>query len=91
MRRPYITESGILPGTGVVQGSKERTVKAPDDRGGGAYIGVYAWEANAKKEAGDAVIVEGGCVALRFFKFAAAARFARVWLFFLGASAVVSS
>jgi hypothetical protein len=55
MRRPYISESGILPGTGVVQGSKERTVKAPNDTGGGEYIGVYAWEANTRKEAKDEV------------------------------------
>jgi hypothetical protein len=55
MRRPYITESAINPGTGVVQGSKENTVKAPGADGSGDYIGVYAWEANEAKVAGDAV------------------------------------
>jgi hypothetical protein len=55
MRRPYITESAINPGTGVVQGSKEHTVKAPGAEGAGDYIGVYAWEANTTKATGDEV------------------------------------
>jgi hypothetical protein len=55
MRRPYNTESALLPGTGVVQGSTEHTVKAPGAGGGGDYIGVYAWEANEAKAAGDEV------------------------------------
>jgi hypothetical protein len=52
IRRPYITESPINPGTGVVQGSKETTVKAPGATGNGDYIGVYAWEANTAKATG---------------------------------------
>jgi hypothetical protein len=55
MRRPYNTESPIAPGTAVVQGSKETTIKAPGAAGGGDYIGVYAFEANAAKAAGDEV------------------------------------
>ncbi|MDR2785468.1 MAG: hypothetical protein LBB83_06100 [Treponema sp.] len=55
MRRPYISESAIRPGTGVVQGSAENTVKAPGSGGSGDFLGVYAWEANQAKEAGDKV------------------------------------
>jgi hypothetical protein len=53
VRRPYITESAVLPGTGVVQGSAENKVKAPGAGGSGDFIGVFAWEANEAKEAGD--------------------------------------
>lgn len=53
MRRPYIAESVINPGTGVVQGSAERKVKAPGSEGSGDFIGVYPFEANNPKEAGD--------------------------------------
>jgi hypothetical protein len=53
MRRPYIAESAIQSGTGVVQGSAENKVKAPGAGGSGDFIGVYAWEANQAKEAGD--------------------------------------
>jgi hypothetical protein len=52
MRRPYITETAILPGTGVVQGSAEGKVKTPGVGGAGDFIGVFAWEANEQKEAG---------------------------------------
>ncbi|MDR0708928.1 MAG: hypothetical protein LBF77_02545 [Spirochaetaceae bacterium] len=55
MRRPYIAETAIQPGTGVVQGSAENKVKAPGSGGSGDFIGVYAWEANRAKEAGDEV------------------------------------
>jgi hypothetical protein len=58
MRRPYIAESAILPGTGVVQGGAENKVKAPGAGGSGDFIGVYAWEANRPKEAGDEVGIE---------------------------------
>jgi hypothetical protein len=56
MRRPYISESAIPAGTGVVQGSAENRVKAPGP--GGDFIGVYAWEANGPKETGDEVGIE---------------------------------
>jgi hypothetical protein len=55
MRRPYITESAITPGTGVVQGSAENAVKAPGTGGSGDFIGVFVWEANDAKAAGDEV------------------------------------
>ena len=51
--RPYITESQVKPGCGVVQGSAEGKVKAPAPDGSGDFIGVYAFEANGVKEAGD--------------------------------------
>jgi hypothetical protein len=35
MRRPYNAETIIKPGTGVVQGSGERKVKAPETGGSG--------------------------------------------------------
>ena len=53
MRRPYIAESAINPGCGVVQGSEDNKVAAPG--GAGAFIGVYAFEANLAKAAGDPV------------------------------------
>jgi hypothetical protein len=53
VRRPYITETAILPGTGVVQGSGDNKVKAPGTGGSGDFIGVFAWEANEPKAAGD--------------------------------------
>lgn len=55
MRRPYIAESMIKPGAGVVQGSADNKVKAPAADGGGDFIGVYAFEAQEPKEAGDPV------------------------------------
>jgi hypothetical protein len=55
MRRPYKAENKIKPGTGVVQGSAERKVKHPDSDGSGDFIGVYAFEANEAKEAGDEI------------------------------------
>ena len=55
MRRPYIAESAIQPGTGVVQGSADNTVKAPGVDGSGDFIGVYSFEANKPKEAKDPV------------------------------------
>jgi hypothetical protein len=55
IRRPYITESPIAPGTGVVQGTKENTIQAPGSGGAGDYIGVYAFESKPGKEAGDEV------------------------------------
>lgn len=55
MRRPYNAESAIAPGCGVVQGSAEKKVKAPAADGSGDFIGIYAFEANEPKEAGDPV------------------------------------
>lgn len=54
-RRAYNAESAINPGCGVVQGSAENQVKAPGTGGSGSFIGVYPFEANAAKEAGDQV------------------------------------
>ena len=55
MRRPYLAESAIEPGTGVVQGSEENKVTSPGDEGEGDFIGVYAFEANERKEPGDQI------------------------------------
>lgn len=57
-RRPYIAESAIAPGTGVVQGTAENQVKAPGSGGSGDFIGVYPFEANEAKAAGDSVGIE---------------------------------
>jgi hypothetical protein len=54
-RRPYIAESEIKPGCAVVQGSADNKVKAPGEAGAGDFIGVYPWEANEAKSAGDPV------------------------------------
>jgi hypothetical protein len=54
MTRPYIAESVIPPGTAVVRGSADNKVKSPAD-GTGSFIGIYAFEANEKKAAGDPV------------------------------------
>jgi hypothetical protein len=39
----------------VVQGSEENKITTPGDEGEGDFIGVYAFEANDRKEAGDQV------------------------------------
>jgi hypothetical protein len=71
-RRPYVAESAISPGTAVVQGSADNTVKAPGANGAGDFIGVYPYEANEAKAAGDPVgivlhgvvkVLAGGTVA----------------------------
>lgn len=54
MRRPYIAESAIKPGTAVVQGSADNKVKAPDENAGN-FIGVYPFEANEPKAVDDRV------------------------------------
>jgi hypothetical protein len=54
-RRPYVAEGAIKPGTAVVQGSADNKVKAPGANGAGDFIGVYPWEANEAKDAGDPV------------------------------------
>jgi hypothetical protein len=53
--RPYIAASAVKPGCGVVQGSAEGRVKSPASDGSGDFIGVYAFEANEPKEAGDQI------------------------------------
>jgi hypothetical protein len=71
-RRPYVAEGAISPGTAVVQGSADNTVKAPGANGAGDFIGVYPYEANEPKAAGDPVgivlhgvvkVLAGGTVA----------------------------
>ena len=71
-RRPYIAEGAIKPGTAVVQGNADNTVKAPGAAGAGDFIGVYPWEANEAKSDGDPVgivlhgvvkVLAGGTVA----------------------------
>jgi len=52
-RRAYRVESAIKPGTAVVQGSTDNQVKAPGHGGAGDFIGVYSFEANETKNAGD--------------------------------------
>jgi hypothetical protein len=54
VRRPYIAESEIKPGCGVVQGSADNKVAVSED-GTGAFIGVYAFEDNEVMRAGDPV------------------------------------
>jgi hypothetical protein len=41
---PRIAETAILAGTGVVQGTKENTVKCPAANGSGDYVGVFAYD-----------------------------------------------
>ena len=71
-RRPYVAESAINPGTAVVLGSADNTVKAPGAEGAGDFIGVYPYEANEAKAEGDPVgivlhgvvkVLAGGTVA----------------------------
>ena len=42
--RPYIAETAIKAGTGVVQGAKENGVKTPAAGGSGDFIGVFAYD-----------------------------------------------
>jgi hypothetical protein len=71
-RRPYVAEGAIKPGTAVVLGSADNTVKAPGEDGSGDFIGLYPYEANEAKDAGDPVgivlhgvvkVLAGGTVA----------------------------
>jgi hypothetical protein len=56
----------VKPGTVVVQGSAENRVMRPDTDGSGDFIGVYAFEANAPKEAdGEIGVAIGGAVQVR--------------------------
>jgi len=54
-RRPYTAESAIKPGCAVVQGGADNKVKAPGANGAGDFIGLYSFEANEEKAAGDSV------------------------------------
>jgi hypothetical protein len=54
-RRPYIAETIIAPGAACTQGSEENKVRSPLAGGGGSFIGVYAYEANEAKDAGEAL------------------------------------
>ena len=54
-RRAYIAESAVTPGCAVVQGSADNKVKAPANNGAGDFIGVFSWEANEAKVAGDEI------------------------------------
>ena len=54
-KRPYTAESILKPGCAVVQGSADNKVRAPGAAGAGDFIGVYPWEANEAKDAGDPV------------------------------------
>jgi len=54
-RRPYIAETAVKPGCAVVQGKADNGVKAPGAKGEGDFIGVYSFEANEEKAAGEPV------------------------------------
>jgi hypothetical protein len=64
---PFIAETVILSGTGVVQGSKEGCVKRPGSNGAGDFIGVFAYDPKKPQAAsGDGVgIVLSGVVKVR--------------------------
>lgn len=52
--RPYIAETDINAGTGVVQGSRENAVKKPAANGSGDFIGVFAYDPHIpNREAGE--------------------------------------
>jgi hypothetical protein len=54
IRRPYITETVVVPGCAVVRGGADNKVKAPD-AGGGDFIGIYPFEANEVKGPGEPI------------------------------------
>jgi hypothetical protein len=61
-RRPYIAQSGIVPGSAVVQGTADNAVKSPADEKAD-ILGVYPFESNGKAESGDHIgIALGGVV-----------------------------
>jgi hypothetical protein len=64
---PFVAETDILAGTGVVQGSKENAVKAPGANGAGDYLGVFAYDPKyPETAAGERVsIVLSGVVKVR--------------------------
>lgn len=53
--RPYFTETAVKPGRAVARGSAEHKVKAHASDGSGDFIGIYGFEANDEKAAGDQV------------------------------------
>lgn len=56
MIRPYVTETELLQGTGVVQGAADNKVRCPDADGSGDFIGVFAYGPRiAAKAAGESV------------------------------------
>jgi hypothetical protein len=65
--RPYIAETDINAGCGVVQGSKENAVKKPADDGSGDFIGVFAYDPHIpNREAGEHIgIALAGVVKVR--------------------------
>ena len=65
--RPYIAESVIHAGTGVVQGTKENAVSLPEDDGSGDFIGVFAYDPHIpSREAGEHIgITLSGVVKVR--------------------------
>lgn len=67
MIRPYVTETELLQGTGVVQGSADNKVRRPDEDGAGDFIGVFAYEPRIEaKAAGERVgVVLSGVVKVR--------------------------
>jgi hypothetical protein len=65
--RPYIAETDISAGTGVVQGAKENAVKKPAGNGSGDFIGVFAYDPHIPgREAGEHIgIALSGVVKVR--------------------------
>ena len=54
-RRAYRAETAIKPGCAVVQGSADNKVKAPADIDTEDFIGLYSFEANEEKSAGEEI------------------------------------
>jgi hypothetical protein len=65
--RPYIAETDIGAGTGVVQGEKENAVKKPAANGSGDFIGVFSYDPHIPgREAGEHIgIALSGVVKVR--------------------------
>jgi hypothetical protein len=52
--RPYVAETAVSAGCGVVQGAKENAVKKPAANGAGDFIGVFAFDPHISvREAGE--------------------------------------
>ena len=60
-RRPYMAQSGVVPGSAVVQGTADNAVKAPADEKAD-MLGVYPFESNEKAEIGDRIGIALGDV-----------------------------
>jgi hypothetical protein len=65
--RPYIAETDVNAGCGVVQGAKENAVKKPAANGSGDFIGVFAYDPHVPgREAGEHIgIALSGVVKIR--------------------------